>query len=89
MGEWILGPKPYIVPNNSPHNPFPHSLLSTRESCLLFLRFGAFSVRVLWLFEILEPKFAVSGSGFGFQASKARGLQNGVFISSGSFHQRL
>ena len=22
---------PYIIPNNSPHNPFPHSLLSTRK----------------------------------------------------------
>ena len=22
---------PYIIPNNSPHNPFPHSLLSTRQ----------------------------------------------------------
>ena len=22
---------PYIIPNNSPHNAFPHSLLSTRE----------------------------------------------------------
>ena len=22
----------YIIPNNSPHNPFPHSLLSTRET---------------------------------------------------------
>ena len=23
---------PYIFPNNSPHNPFPHSLLSTKET---------------------------------------------------------
>ena len=23
---------PYIIPNNSHYNPFPHSLLSTRES---------------------------------------------------------
>ena len=23
---------PYIIPNNSPHNPFPHSLLRTRQS---------------------------------------------------------
>ena len=23
---------PYIIPNNNPYNPFPHSLLSTRES---------------------------------------------------------
>ena len=23
---------PYIIPNSSPHNPFPHSLLRTRES---------------------------------------------------------
>ena len=22
---------PYIIPNNKPYNPFPHSLLSTRE----------------------------------------------------------
>ena len=22
---------PYIIPNNSPHNPFPHSLLRTRQ----------------------------------------------------------
>ena len=22
---------PYIIPNNSPYNPFPHSFLSTRE----------------------------------------------------------
>ena len=22
---------PYIIPNNGPRNPFPHSLLSTRE----------------------------------------------------------
>ena len=22
---------PYIIPNNSPYNPLPHSLLSTRE----------------------------------------------------------
>ena len=22
---------PYILPKNSPHNPFPHSLLSTRQ----------------------------------------------------------
>ena len=24
---------PYIIPTNNPYNPFPHSLLSTRESC--------------------------------------------------------
>ena len=34
---------PYIIPNNSPHIPFPHSLLSTRE------------LRV-WKFFVLEFK---------------------------------
>ena len=24
----------YIIPNNDPYNPFPHSLLSTREKSL-------------------------------------------------------
>ena len=30
-----MGPKssPYTIPNNSLHNPFPHSLLRTRQSC--------------------------------------------------------
>ena len=23
---------PYIIPNNIPHNPFPHSLLRTRQT---------------------------------------------------------
>ena len=27
---------PYIIPNNSPHNPFPHSLLRTRQSKVLY-----------------------------------------------------
>ena len=25
---------PYIIPNNSPHNPFPHSLIGTRQYTL-------------------------------------------------------
>ena len=33
--EWgngsLLSCSPYIIPNDSPHNPFPHSLLSTRQ----------------------------------------------------------
>ena len=30
---------PYIIPNNSPYHPFPHSLLSTREKMWVsFLR---------------------------------------------------
>ena len=29
---------PYIIPNNSLHNPFPHSLLSTRQSSRGWLR---------------------------------------------------
>ena len=37
---WCLGGKgrmdphssPYIIPNNDPYYPFPHSLLSTREN---------------------------------------------------------
>ena len=39
LPPWCLGgnggmdpySSPYIMPNNSPHSPFPHSLLSTRE----------------------------------------------------------
>ena len=27
---------PYIIPNNSLHNPFPHSLLRTRQSFIVF-----------------------------------------------------
>ena len=29
--EWIPS-SPYIIPNNRLHNPFPHSLLSTRQT---------------------------------------------------------
>ena len=33
LGQWGNGPysSPYTIPNNSLHNAFPHSLLSTRE----------------------------------------------------------
>ena len=36
MGEWI-NKSPYIFSNNRPHNPFPHSLLRTRQSRSLAL----------------------------------------------------
>ena len=32
MGEMDPYRSPYIIPNNSLHNPFPHSLLRTRQS---------------------------------------------------------
>ena len=31
MGERIPIVVPIIIPNNSPHSPFPHSLLRTRQ----------------------------------------------------------
>ena len=35
---------PYIIPNNSHYNPFPHSLLSTREVTLAEARSRELSV---------------------------------------------
>ena len=34
---------PYMIPNYNPYNPFPHALLSTRESLCLSLSFLAAS----------------------------------------------
>ena len=47
---------PYIIPNNSLHNPCPHSLLSTRKGSL---DLGNKTLRIPWLGGFAKSKIAV------------------------------
>ena len=43
----------YIIPNDSPHNPFPHSLLRTRQKINRFLAAARLEERVAGLIREL------------------------------------
>ena len=47
---------PYIVPNNRLHNPFPHSLLSTRELRMLLLSCRPLGVEELRTVVAIVPR---------------------------------